>query len=440
MPRMRFSLFVLALCGTCFAQNASLQQGDTISTQGLITNSSRFTTILRVDNGTYGPPIEEVHYFYKYWPIGIAVSSTGRIFVTYTRGKYDYTVSEVVNMTAEEPYPSLNIQLPPDQLNTTIAGISFGSGNASALISVQALHITSATDSRPETLWMIDTGRPTIQDSSGSYSMPYAQPGGPKLIAVSLKNNTIYQTYTFPPTVHYPDSYLNDMRFDMRPHRNVAYLVDSSSEGRPGFIMVNLTDGASWRRLTQHPSVLIDYNVVPSYQGHPFYYRNVGKGISSYPRPEGLDGIQPSADGEYMYYSPLTSTNLYRVPTANLLALDSDPFAELAASNNVSWLGQRGGQANGFEGDSNGLIYMCMPENNAIYNYDPNDLQTHGFVRDPRILWPDGASVGEDGYLYMIINQLPYNDGWNDGVNLRDFPGAILRAKLNNGGKKVKLI
>ena len=78
-----------------------------------------------------------------------------------------------------------------------------------------------------------------------------------------------------------------------------------------------------------------------------------------------------------------------------------------------------------------------MPTKNAIYYYDPSDLQVHGFVEDPRILWPDGASVGSDGYLYMIINQLPYQDAWNNGLSLRDYPGAILRAKLNNGGTKV---
>ena len=32
---------------------------------------------------------------------------------------------------------------------------------------------------------------------------------------------------------------------------------------------------------------------------------------------------------------------------------------------------------------------------NAIYDYDPSDLQTHGFVRDPRILWPDSTSIAE---------------------------------------------
>jgi sugar lactone lactonase YvrE len=410
-----------------------------MSTEGLVSNSSRFDTLLRVDNGTYGPSVEEVHYFYNYWPIGIAVSRTSRIFVCYTRGEYDYTVAEVNSTATETPYPSAGLNLSPDALNTTFNGIEFGSANSTGLISVQALYITPGQDAsgRPETLWLLDTGRPTIQSApTGSYSMPYAQPGGPKVVGVSLSNNSVYATYTFPSTVHYPDSYMNDIRFDLRPGRDVAYIVDSSNEGRNGFIMLNLTDGSSWRRLTQHPSVLRTYNALPSYQGHPFYNRNPGMGVGH--QQEGLDGIQISPDGNYIYYSPLTSQNLYRIPTANLLLQDSQsPLAEQAASNNVSWLGQRGGEANGFEGDSNGLVYMLMPTHNAIYYYDPSDLQVHGFIRDPRILWPDSASIGEDGYLYVIINQLPYQDEWNNGVNLRTLPGAILRAKLVNGGTKI---
>lgn len=438
------SLLLAALAQAQDSSYASLQQGNTIATEGLVANTSRYDTILRVDNGTYGPPIEEVHYFYKYWPIGISVSSTGRLFVTYTRGQQDYTVGEVVNMTAETPYPDASTNLPVDQLNTTFNTIPFGSANSSGLISAQALYITPNTATRPETLWIVDTGRPTINTMTPSgrmtQTMAYAQPGGPKIIGVSLDNDTIYQTYTFPPSVHFPDSYMNDIRFDLRPGREVAYIVDSSSEGRTGFIMLNLTDGSSWRRLTEHPTTLRVYNDVPSYQGHPFYYRVPGQPLSH--QPEGLDGIQISPDGNYIYYSPINSRHLYRVPTASLLVTDDDtPLAEQQASNNVTDLGMRGGEANGFEGDNNGLIYFCVPTHNAIYYYDPNDLQAHGFVRDPRIIWPDGMVIGADGYAYMIINQLPYQGGWNNNVGgtlgLREWPGAILRAKLNNGGKKI---
>lgn len=155
---------------------------------------------------------------------------------------------------------------------------------------------------------------------------------------------------------------------------------------------------------------------------------------------EGLDGIQITPDGSHIYYSPLSANYLYSVPTLNLRAQDTDPLAEINAHANVSNHGQRGGNANGFEGDSNGLIYQLMPEHNAVYYYDPKDGQTHPFVEDPRIIWPDGGSIGEDGYLYLNINQLPYQPDWNDGIDQRIHPGAILRCKLPNGGKKINTL
>ncbi|KAL1305324.1 hypothetical protein AAFC00_002224 [Neodothiora populina] len=410
-----------------------------------ITYATPQNTTLRIDNGTTGPAIEEFHYYQDQWPIGLAISSTGRFFVSYTRGDYEYTLGEVVNKTAERPYPSSALNLPPDMLNVTWNGIAFGSGNASAFVSVQALYITPATrnGNRPETLWVLDTGRPTVHDADGNPSMPYAQPGGPKLIAISLSNDTIYETHTLPSTVHYPDSYLNDLRFDLRPNvtgtsgNGIAYLVDSSNEGRPGFIMLDLGTGDSWRRLSQDPSVLRGPQDVPSYFGNPFYFRQLGQPVQW--QQEGLDGIQISPDGKTIYYSPLTTNTLYSVPTANLRERDSNPLADLWAHSNVSSHGQRGGNANGFEGDTSGKIYQCMPSSNAIYYFDPSDGQTHSFVRDPRILWPDGATVGADGYIYMNINQLPFQPDWNFGVDGRVHPGAVLRAKLPGNGTKINL-
>ncbi|KAF2639622.1 hypothetical protein P280DRAFT_402525 [Massarina eburnea CBS 473.64] len=410
-----------------------------VAAQVTFRNSSQ--TILRVDTGAYGPEIEEFHYYYHQWPIGLAVSSTGRLFVCYTRGNYAFTVGEAVNKTAEEPYPSAEFNLPVSQLNTSFNGIPFGSANPAGLINVQALYITpEIAGKRPETLWVIDTGRPTIMDAQGKPTMPYGQPGGPKIVGIALNNDTVYATYTFPASVHYPDSYMNDIRFDLRPNvtesgMGIAYIVDSSDEGRPGFIMLDLGTGESWRRLTQDRSVLRVDRDVPSYQGHPFYQRTIGMPISTL--REGLDGIQVSPDGETVYYSPLTSVYLFSIPARNLRERDTNPLAELEAKSNVTNLGQRGGDANGFEGDSNGLIYQLMPEHNAIYYYDPKDLQTHGYVRDPRIIWPDSASIGADGYFYMNINQLPYQPMWNNGSDERTYPGAVLRCKLLGDGTKI---
>lgn len=341
---------------------------------------------------------------------------------------------------AEQAYPSQDLQVPISQYNASYNGIPFGSSNSTGFISVQALYITPQSSSRPETLWVLDTGRPTIMNAQGVPTMPYAQPGGPKLVAINISNNTIYQTYTFTPKVHYPDSYMNDVRFDMRSGvgpsgKGVAYIVDSSDEGRPGFIILDLGSGNAWRRLTQHPSVLRVENDVPSYQGHPFYQRTLGTGVTHL--KEGLDGIQISPDGQTIYYSALTSNYLYSVPTSVLLVNDTDPLAEQRASNAVSNKGQRGGNANGFEGDSNGLIYQLMPTHNGIFYYDPSDFQTHGFATDPRVIWPDSATIASDGYIYVNINQLPYQPMWNYGVDGRVHPGAVLRFKLPGNGTKI---
>jgi hypothetical protein len=62
------------------------------------------------------------------------------------------------------------------------------------------------------------------------------------------------------------------------------------------------------------------------------------------------------------------------------------------------------------------------------------------FVRDPRILWPDSANAGWDGYIYFTINQLPYQPNWNNGVDMRVHPGLILRARMPDGASKNTLL
>lgn len=233
---------------------------------------------------------------------------------------------------------------------------------------------------------------------------------------------------------------MNDLRFDLRGNvtgtkKGVCYINDSSNEGRNAFIVLDLATGESWRRLNQDHSVLRVPNDVPSYFGLPFYFRQLGQPITW--QQEGLDGIQLDPTGETMYYSPLTSNTLYSIPTANLLERDSNPLAEIWAHANVSSKGQRGGNANGFEGDNNGVIYQLMPSQNAVYTFNSANGTTSPFIRDPRILWPDGASVGFDGYIYLNINQLPFQPDWNFGVDGRTHPGVCLRGKLPNNGTKI---
>lgn len=66
----------------------------------------------------------------------------------------------------------------------------------------------------------------------------------------------------------------------------------------------------------------------------------------------------------------MTSKYLYSIETKYLLVNpSSDSLSLKRAFDNVKNLGQRGGNANGFSGDSLGNVYMLMPEQNGIFIY-----------------------------------------------------------------------
>src|SRR5206468_10883367 len=65
-------------------------------------------------------------------------------------------------------------------------------------------------------------------------------------------------------------TYLNDVRFDLRPGKaGVAYITDSSLKGQNGIIVVDLATGKSRRRLHAHASTLPDRDFLPLVEGRP---------------------------------------------------------------------------------------------------------------------------------------------------------------------------
>ncbi|KAI2616874.1 major royal jelly protein-domain-containing protein [Hypoxylon sp. NC1633] len=380
--------------------------------------------------------------------IRIAVSSTGRMFSNFPGG-FDpantnngsnnvFTVGELTSLTGETAYPSLKINQPPGGAINYSTTPPTGANYQNYLIGVQSVVIDSS-----DRLWILDTGR--VQTLDGE--LVPATHGGPKLIGVNLTTNAIFTTIVFPPTVAYPDSYLNDVRFDLRPNVSgstgggVAYVTDSSSQGRNALIVVDLASGASWRHLGLTRSVRPESQFLPFVWGRAAYYVDaaVGTGIGAayYTGfPIGSDGIALSADGETLYWCPVASRYLYSAPTALLRA--RGPASELIAQQAVVNRGQKG-VSDGLETDSNGLVYAGNVEGNAINVFHPSNGTTLTFVRDPRINWVDTMSVAADGYLYFTVNQLSFASSTYPGTDRRVRPFALFRVKLPNGGTKVSL-
>lgn len=251
-------------------------------------------------------------------------------------------------------------------------------------------------------LWVLDTGR--VQTPNGT--IVEATYGGPKLVGINLSNNTVFQTIVFPPSVAPGDSYLNDVRFDLRSNvtasgKGVAYITDSSIEGRTGLVVVDLGTGESWRHLQGSEYVQPATQFLAYVWGIPIYAYQAGQPLSF--QSFGADGIALSADGETLFFGGVGKRYLYSIPTARLR--DHGPFSEVLAQASVVSRGQKG-VSDGYETDTNGYIYHGNAEQNAISFYNPVNGTDSLFLRDPRINWVDTVSLMFDVEMGKTLTQL----------------------------------
>ena len=129
-----------------------------------------------------------------------------------------------------------------------------------------------------------------------------------------------FQTIVFPPNVVFADSYINDVRFDLRPSvtasgKGVAYITDSSQEGRNGIVIVDLGTGNSWRHLDGTKYVRPETGFLPVIWGEVVYSLPNGPTQPISQSTFGADGIALSADGATLYFSAVGTRYLYSVPT-----------------------------------------------------------------------------------------------------------------------------
>jgi sugar lactone lactonase YvrE len=344
--------------------------------------------------------MEVLAEFFGPMPTGVTVSRNGRVFVCFP--KWDdpvaFTVAEMRGGRAE-PFPNANINRDdpahPDQV----------------LVSVQSVVVDPL-----DRLWVLDTGSthfgPTVE-------------GGPKLVAVDLATDQVVKTISFPPTVALRQSYLNDVRFDLRRGKGgFAFITDSSTDGSNGIIVVDLDSGKSWRKLNDHPSTKAEPNFTPIVEGQPLMVRTPG----SPPKPLsfGSDGIAISADGSRLYYCPLASRKLYSASTD---ALADPDLSDAEVARTVRDHGEKGA-SDGLESDSLNRVYVTDYENNAILRRLP-DGQMRLLIVDPRIIWPDTLSVATNGYLYFTINQVDRMARFHEGKDLREKPYVLARIKVD---------
>ena len=257
-------------------------------------------------------------------PTGVTVTGDGRIFINFPRwgDEVPFTVGEIRDGKVVA-YPNAAINV----FDPTRPGETLGS--------VQSVVIDALNR-----LWILDTAAP-------KFSTPFE--GGAKLIAVDIATDKVVKTIVLSPQTVLPTTYINDVRFDLRQGKaGVAYITDSSVSGPGGIIVVDLDSGESWRKLTGHASTSPDPAFIPVVEGERLAIRERGKAPA--PFNVASDGIAVSADGDTLYYCPLSSRHLFSVSTALLRDRSSN---DDAVAQSVVDLGEKGA-SDGLEADDKG--------------------------------------------------------------------------------------
>src|SRR5258708_26274589 len=128
--------------------------------------------------------------------VGVAVSASGRVFVSFPRNGIDTvkkSVAEVINGKAVA-YPNEEI----NTLNTAAPQTHF--------LSAQSVYVDSS-----DTLWVLDVG------NLGSGTALIS--GGAKLVGIDLTTNAVMRTIVFPDSLITKGTSINDVRLTWRAAR-----------------------------------------------------------------------------------------------------------------------------------------------------------------------------------------------------------------------------
>jgi sugar lactone lactonase YvrE len=320
---------------------------------------------------------------------GVTVSKRGRLFVNYPRWSDVYlnAVVEVMPDGSVRPFPDVTWNRWDRKSDTA----------HDHFVCVQSVVVDES-----DTLWVLDPAAPLL-------TTPV--PGGPKLVNIDLRSNRVVRVVTFDADVVRPDSYLNDVRFDLR--HNVAYITDS---GAGGIVVVDLASEKARRLLDGHPSVkaepdvqiVINRKPVLDAQGKPPTFNS--------------DGIALSADGGYLYFQPITATSLYRVRTDVL----RDPHADSAAAGAAVERYASTFPVDGLWIDARDRIYLSDITHTAVSRLLP-DKTIERLVTDSRLQWPDTFTEAPDGTIYVTTSHINESATYNRGKSVRKRPYGVFR-------------
>ncbi len=311
-------------------------------------------------------------------PGNVAVSKDGRVFATlHPLGSPKIQLIEITGKNSYVPFPSKAYQneaeTPSDDKFNTPLGIVIDKDNV---------------------LWMIDMGLSL---------------GKTRLFAFDVATGKQVFRYDFSSEIAPKGSFIQDLAVDKE--NGWVYLADISN---PGIIAFDINNKVARRFADQsveaeNVDMIIDGKIIH---------------FGGQPARVAINPITLSTDNETLFYGAMNGTTWYSLPTT----LFRKGANDYAISKAVKVVGPKP-VSDGASTDARGNHYFTNPQHGGI-DILTNEGELKPLIRSDKIDFPDNARFGENGWLYIAVNQLYKTPAFTGSSDKGKAPYYILKTKV----------
>ncbi|MEM9430183.1 MAG: L-dopachrome tautomerase-related protein [Pseudomonadota bacterium] len=234
-----------------------------------------------------------------------------------------------------------------------------------------------------------------------------------RVVAWNTVTETLHAIHYIGAPVARPFSFLNDLAVDRE--NEAIYISDTADHVNSALIVLDLTTGRARR--------LLEGSAFTRAEDTPMVIDGRDILLGDAPAKIGVNPISVDPTNTWVYFAPMTGSAMYRVRTADLLDEDL-PAAALEAR--VERYGDKP-ISDGSTVDAAGNVYITAMTDNAIGVTKPDGSYEVLYQSDEGLPWPDGFSVGVDGFIYATVNELHRSPVLNGGEDASTGAFRIVR-------------
>ncbi|MEL6207362.1 MAG: L-dopachrome tautomerase-related protein [Pseudomonadota bacterium] len=222
-----------------------------------------------------------------------------------------------------------------------------------------------------------------------------------RVVGWNTRTEELHAIYYIGAPVARPFSFLNDLAVD-REH-GAIYISDTANHVDSAIIVIDLETGRA-RRVLEGSQFTAAEDTPMVIDGREIL-------LGGNPAKIGINPITVDPTNTWVYFAPMSGRSMYRVRTRDLL---DESLDDSALEARVERYGDKP-ISDGSTVDAAGNVYITAMTDNAIGVTRPDGTYEVLFQSGDDLPWPDGFSMGVDGYVYATINELHRSPVLNGG-------------------------